>query len=171
MTDDLTTKLSFRLNTPVLNALEKCAERDGYEAMAYIQKVLAEYAVASGFMPPDEASQTQLHQEIFAFAVKESRALYKRIPFTEHWTLTVVQHLMNDKKFRAKYEKAIGGDAYAVGLPGKSPLNMYLGWYIKNAINASPKTADGKPVRAQVKNEPIQSYTLLIEPTAAPLAA
>ncbi len=70
---------------------------------------------------------------------------------------------MTDKKFRSEYEKAIGGDAYTSGLPGKSPLNMYLGWYIKNAVGADPQTMpNSKPVRVQVKNEPIQSYTRFV---------
>ena len=61
-------------------------------------------------------------------------------------------------------EASSGGPAYTSGLPGKSPLNMYLGWYIKNAIGADPKThPNGKPMRVQVRNEPIQSYTLLVE--------
>lgn len=48
-----------------------------------------------------------------------------------------------------------GGDAYAVKLPGKTPLNMYLGWYIKNAIGSEPKMdANSQPVRAQVAPNP-----------------
>jgi hypothetical protein len=164
MTDDLTTKLSFRLNTAVLNALTMCAADEGYEPMAYIQKVLTRRAIESGFMADDEALKTQAYEELFEIAVKHSRQLYKQIPFTEHWTLRVFQHLMKDDEFRPKYEMAIGGDAYGAGLPGKTPLNMYLGWYIKNAIGAEPKMgADGKPMRVQVKNEPIQSYTLLLK--------
>jgi len=164
MTEELTTKLSFRVNTAVFDALSKCAEDNGYEPMAYIQKVLSKHAVESGNMSPDAETKVRAYDELFELAVEKSRALYKQQGlFDKDWNLTVFRHLMGDAIFRSKYEKTIGGDAYASGLPGKTPLNMYLCWYIKNAVNAVPETTpDGKPVRVQVKNEPIQSYTRLL---------
>lgn len=157
-----TTKLSFRLNTAVYAALSACAKDEGYETMAYVQKVLADHALDSGKMAPNEAVKLAANEELIRRAIAKSRALEKQGLFTEDFVLTVFQHLMKDKEFRPKYEAAIGGEAYTSGLPGKSPLNMYLGWYIKNAIGADPKLGlDGKPVRVQVKNEPIQSYTML----------
>ena len=73
---------------------------------------------------------------------------------------------MTDPQFRTDYETVVGGDAYQSGLPGKSPLNIYLGWYIKNAIPDAVPLLDAsrKPRRMQVRNEPIQSYTLLTKP-------
>ena len=69
---------------------------------------------------------------------------------------------MTDPKARTLYEEVIGADAYTDGAPKKTPLNMYLGWYIKNAIDAEPLLDDaGKPRRAFVKDQPIKSYTLL----------
>lgn len=163
VTEELTTKLSFRLNTAVFDALTKSADDNGYETMAYIQKVLSKHAVESGFMDPDEEKRARAYEELFELAIEKSRALYKQGLFSEDWNLTVFQHLVADKVFRLKYEKTIGGDAYESGLAGKTPLNMYLGWYIKNAVGAVPKMSpDGKPVRVQVKNEPIQSYTRLL---------
>jgi hypothetical protein len=163
MPEELTTKLSFRLNTAVFNALSMCAADEGYETMAYIQKVLSRRAVESGHMTPDAAAKTGAYEKLFEIAVDRSRLLYKENLFCEDWTLTVFRHLMKDEEFRPAYEATIGGDAYDIGLPGKTPLNMYLGWYIKNAVGAVPKTtSDGKPVRVQVKNEPIQSYTQLL---------
>ena len=45
------------------------------------------------------------------------------------------------------------GDAYQFGLPGKSPLNMYLGWYIKNASGADPiLDGNGKPPQFSMVN-------------------
>ena len=40
---------------------------------------------------------------------------------------------------------------------------MYLGWYIKNAIPDTVPLLDAsrKSRRMQIRNEPIQSYTLL----------
>jgi hypothetical protein len=162
MTDEPTTKLSFRLNTAVHTALAEEAKINGMETMAYIQQILARHAVKSGYMDPDEAEKIKATDEIIGLAVKKAQELYAQNLFSEDFVLTVFQHLMKDTTFRPKYERTIGGDAYAIGLPGKSPLNMYLGWYIKNAVGAVPQMSkDRKPVRVQVKNEPIQSYTRL----------
>lgn len=163
MTEELTVRLSLRLNAAVFAALSVSAEHSGYETMAYIQKVLSRHAVESGHMSPNEQKKVQAYGELFELAIEKSKLLHKQGLFNEDWNLTVFQHLMADMQFRPKYEKVIGGDAYASGLPGKTPLNMYLGWYIKNAVRAIPQTMlDGKPVRVQVKNEPIQSYTRLL---------
>jgi hypothetical protein len=114
-------------------------------------------------MSPEEANRAKAYETLFKMAVDRSKMLFEQGLFTEDWNLVVFQNLMTDAEFRAMYEKTIGGDAYDVGLPGKTPINMYLGWYIKNAIGAVPQTTpDGKPVRVQVKNEPIQSYTRLL---------
>ena len=162
LAEEHTTKLSFRLNSSVYRALEKCAQVMGYETMAYIQKVLSSHAVSSGHMTDYDASKISSTDELIELAVKKSRTLYDHGLFTEDFVLTVFQHLMMDTEFRPKYEKLIGGAAFTSGLPGKSPLNMYLGWHIKNAVGADPKMMNGKPVRVQVKNEPIQSYTRLV---------
>lgn len=166
MTDEHTTKLSFRLNSAVYVALSTCAEASHYETMAYIQKVLSKHAVESGYMNPDQAKKISESEDIIELAVEKAKALYEQGLFSEDFVLTVFQYLMADTEFRSKYEKVIGGDAYTSGLSGKTPLNMYLGWYIKNAIGADPKMMNGKPVRVQVKNEPIQSYTRLSKPTS-----
>ena len=103
--------------------------------------------------------------EIRAEAVEFARVFDNEGGFDKDFTLHVIERLMKNKSFRAKYEEAIGGDAYDNGLPGKSPLNMYLGWYIKNAVAAEPVLDENnKPKRVQVKGQPIQSYTLLKKP-------
>ena len=74
----------------------------------------------------------------------------------------------------------LGGDSTVAACPAHetpmsgwgahlgAPLNMYLGWYIKNAIDAEPLLDDtGKPRRAFVKDQPIKSYTLLKLGTSA----
>jgi hypothetical protein len=166
MSEDRSTKLSFRLDTAVYVALTKMAAIGGYEPMAYIQRVLAQHVLEKGRAHISEEDATRISDadKIIALAVERSIKLYKQGLFTEDFILTVFRSLMSDPTSRAHYEKAIGGDAYALGLEGKSPLNMYLGWYIKNAIPADPKTLpNGKPERVPVKNEPIQSYTRLVK--------
>jgi predicted transcriptional regulator len=165
MTEDRSTKLSFRLDTAVYTALEKLAAEHHYEPMAYIQRVLAEHALTErrDHLTPEDATRITNADRIIALAVERSIKLYKQGLFTEDFVLTVFRSLMADPTSRELYEKAIGGKAYEMGVPGKSPLNMYLGWYIKNAVPADPQTLpNGKPVRVAVKNEPIQSYTRLV---------
>ena len=87
--------------------------------------------------------------------------------FNKHFTLDVVRAMMADPQVRTNYETAIGGNAYAVRLEGKMPLNMYLGWEIKNAVGVNvQKSENGKPTRTSVRGEPIQTYTLL-DPSSA----
>lgn len=101
-------------------------------------------------------------ETLYSAAQRKAREVFNAGGFDEHFTLTVFRELMSDAKTRHLYEQVIEADAYTDGAPKKTPLNMYLGWYIKNAINAHPLLDDaGKPRRAFVKGEPIKSYTLL----------
>ena len=69
---------------------------------------------------------------------------------------------MSDANSRKLYEQVIDADTYTDGAPKKTPPNMYLGWYIENAINVQLLLDDtGKPRREFIKGEPIKSYTLL----------
>jgi len=152
----------MRLDSFVYSALAKAAKNAGLETNAYIERRLNQIAVNSGFMHKTQSERIKLEYDIIEIAIETARKLKSEGKFNEHFTLTVFQKLMQNPKFLSMYETAIGGKAREVGLKGKSPLNMYLGWYIKNAVGADPLlTASGKPKRAQVKNEPIQSYTLL----------
>lgn len=101
-------------------------------------------------------------EALYAAAQEKARQVYEAGRFDEHFTLTVFRELMDDRRTRDLYEEIIGVDAYTSGAPKKTPLNMYLGWYIKNAIDAQPVLDDaGKPRRAFIQGEPIKSYTLL----------
>lgn len=165
MPESKSVRISLRLDAVVHDAIEQLARNEGIETNAYIQSILKLHAAKFGNMDEAAREQIKLSDEIIKAAVKEAQKLCEAGEFDQHFTLTVIRRLMNNPKFRAKYEKAVGGDAYQSGLPGKSPLNMYLGWYIKNAVGADPALdTTGKPRRAQVRNEPIQSYTLLMMP-------
>ena len=113
---------------------------------------------------PEERRRELVNTKLlFALAQRKAKEVFDGGYFTEHFTLTVIQKLMADAETRSLYENIIGMDAYTEGAPKKTPLNMYLGWYIKNAVNAQPLLDDsGKPKRVFVKGEPIKSYTLLV---------
>ena len=162
-----TEKISLRLSSVVHAAVQTIATKEGVSPEAYIQRIVishvTQYAKKGGLMEPNEIDRLEREQRILIRAVRRARELDGRGKFNEHFTLTVVRDLMTDPEFRTDYEKVIGGDAYQNGLPGKFPLNMHLGWYIKNAIPDAVPLLDSnrRPRRVQVRNEPIQSYTLL----------
>ena len=162
-----TVKISLRLDGAVHGTLERVAREEGLSTEALIQRILTRHATRCArerdLLQAAEIDRLEREQRIFATAVRRARELDAAGAFDEHFTLTVMRDLVNDPDFRAEYESAVGGDAYESGLPGKSPLNMYLGWYIKNAVaDAVPlRDANHRPRRRQVRDEPIQSYTLL----------
>ena len=162
-----TVKVSFRLDSRVHATAETISKQQSVSTEALIQRIVThhvtEHAEKEGLMNPLDIDHLQREQRILATAVRRARELDEAGAFDEHFTLTVIRDLMTDPQFRADYETVVGGDAYQSGLPGKSPLNMYLGWYIKNAIPDAVPLLDGnrRPRRIQIRNEPIQSYTLL----------
>jgi hypothetical protein len=165
MSENRTVRVSFRLDAPVHAAIMQLARDNSIETNAYIQRILKRHAAQSGVMGDAAREHVELSETIIEKAVKRARDLDEADMFDQHFVLTVFRDLMGDPKIRADYEKVVGGGAYQSGLPGKSPLNMYLGWYIKNAVGADPVLdANGNPRRTQVRNEPIQSYTLLTKP-------
>lgn len=162
MSENRTVKVSFRLEATVHAVMERLARGNSIETNAYIQRVLTRHAAQSGVMDEAARERVELSEKIIETAVQRARDLDEAGRFDQHFVLTVFRDLMGNPRFRADYERVIGGDAYRSGLPGKSPLNMYLGWYIKNAVSAdSVFDPSGNPRRTQVRNEPIQSYTLL----------
>jgi hypothetical protein len=155
-------KLSVRLSQEVHDALASQAGRKGFEVGDHIRRLLEKRAAKSGLMPKRDAERIRLHWEVVEAFQALARAIDADGGFDAHFTLTVFRRAVADPKLRTLYERAVEGDAFAVGLAGKSPLNMYLGWYVKNAVGAHPRVdADGKPQRGQVRGEPIQSYQLL----------
>ena len=162
-----TVKISLRLDSAVHAASEKIARKEAVSTEALIQRIVTNYvtenARKNGLMDPKDIDRLEREQKIIARAVRRAREVDDAGGFDEHFTLRIIRDLMTDQGFRADYETVIGGDAYENGLPGKFPLNMHLGWYIKNAIPGAVPVLDSnhKPRRVQVRNEPIQSYTLL----------
>ncbi|CAN7219008.1 hypothetical protein [Mesorhizobium sp. LjNodule214] len=157
-----TEKFTVNVNKDAMNAVRAEAQDKGVEASALIQRAIHQLAIDTGRMDPATSAMLKAQYEIIDEFVGLSKRLFHEGRFDEHFVLTVFKAAIESPKLRARYERAIGGDAFAVKLPGKTPLNMYLGWYIKNAIGAEPKLdANNQPVRAQVRGEPIQSYTLL----------
>ena len=155
-------KITFKVQGYVYEALANIAKKESIEISGVVQKIIEEYVIRKKLISQEMEEALELYNEIIGLAKAKSRDIFDHGLFNEHFTLTVFQELMKDLHFREIYEKAIGGDAYDKKLDGKNPLNMYLGWYIKNEISAEPVLDEkGKPKRIFVSNEPIQSYTVL----------
>lgn len=161
MSSENTTRVSLRLQNDVYQAVLIVAAAQGVEPAAFMQDVL-EQAVFD-HLPEERRRELENTKLLFALAQRKAKEVVVAGDFTEHFTLTVIQKLMADAETRGLYESIIGMDAYTEGAPKKTPLNMYLGWHIKNAVNAQPLLdGNSKPKRAFVKGEPIKSYTLLV---------
>ena len=162
-----TVKVSFRVDSGIYATGKLIAEAEGVSTEAYFQRIvtrdITDVARRRNLMDRTEIDRLEREQTILERAVRHARELDEAGEFDEHFILTVVRGLMTDPGFRADYEAVVGGDAYENGLAGKFPLNMHLGWYIKNAIPDVIPVLDAKrkPRRMYVRNEPIQSYTLL----------
>ena len=155
-----TTCVSFRLKTDIFDLVQKLSAEAGLDPSAFMQRAL-ERAVYD-HLPPERQKELDNMETLFSAAQRKACEVFDAGRFDEHFTLTVFRELMSDAKTRQLYEQVIEADAYTDGAPKKTPFNMHLGWYIKNAINAQPMLDDaGKPRRAFVKGEPIKSYTLL----------
>ena len=167
MNHDRTTSLSLRVDADVLEVLRHQAHAAGLEVSAYIRAVLRRHALESGQVPAETHRRLLLNDRILHLAVTRARAALDAGQFDAHFILTVMRQLIADPGFRALYEAAIGGDAFAPGLPEKSPLNMYLAWHIRQAAGAEPLLdARGRTRRATVRDEVLQSYMLLTRPEA-----
>lgn len=160
MTTDSTSRVSFRLKKDVHDLIRKLSAEAGLDPSAFMQRAL-ERAVYD-HLPPDRQAELDKTEALYTAAQTTARALAEAGRFDADFTLTVFDTMMSDPVTRRLYEQVIDADAYTDGAPKKSPLNMYLGWYIKNAVGAQPLLDEaGKPRRAFVKDQPIKSYTLL----------
>lgn len=160
-----TEMVAFRLEPIVRQTLEAMAKKDGIEVSAYMQRLLRLHAANSELMAPADRDRIVTSERLLNIAVRTACELEAAGHFDQHFTLTVIRKLFTDPTYRSDYEKVVGGDAYRSGLPGKASFNMSLGWQIKAAVGADPILDDkGKPRRAQIREEPIKSYTLLTMP-------
>jgi len=157
--------VSFRIDIVILDEIKDMAHRDGLDTGAYIHRLLRLHVSTSDHLSKLERGRIILTEKLLDAAGSKARELEAAGKFDERFTLTVITALFEDLTFRTDYEQVIGGDAMSHGLPAKASLNMNLGWHIKTVVGAEAMTNNGKPRRAQVRNMPIQSYTLLCKKT------
>ncbi|MDA8870286.1 hypothetical protein N9H93_02715 [Rhizobiaceae bacterium] len=164
MAELTTTRMSLRIPTEIFAALkaEAALQRPELQTGDHIQNILATAAIASGQMDPNVEARLRARMYVLEQAGLLALSIVEKGEFDEHLTLNVFRQIMDDPALRSSYETAVGGDAYVPKLPGKTPFNMHMGWQIKNAVSAHVlNDENGKPRKVNVKDEPIQSYTLL----------
>ena len=160
MPTDKTTRVSLRIRADVADLIRSLSADAGIDPSAFMQRAL-ERAVYD-HLPPERQREIDNTTALYEVAQALAREIRDASRADEHLTLTVFRAMMADPKIRALYEDVIGADAYADGVPGKMPLNMYLGWHIKSAVGADSLLDEaGAPRRNYVTGEPIKSYTLL----------
>ena len=166
MVSENTTRVSFRLKSDIHDLIQKLSAEAGIDPSAFMQRALEDAVYP--YLSAERQKELDDTKALYSVAQQKAREVFNSGRFDEHFTLTVFGELMADPASRALYEEVIGAPALTDGAPKKTPLNMYLGWYIKNAIDAEPLLDDsGKPRRAFVKDQPIKSYTLLKLGTSA----
>lgn len=155
MATENTTRVSLRLKKDVRQAVLQQSTEQGIDSTNFTVSIMDQ-------LSDERQEQIKNTNQLIAYAQKVAKELFGQDKFDEHFILTVVRHLIADSEGRNLYEKVIAVDAYKDAAPGKTPVNMYLGWYIKNAVPATPLLdSNGKPTRTFVKGEPIKSYTRL----------
>lgn len=165
-------QMTVRLEPAVCEALAIAAEQEGQEVADYAASVLTEnvLSVVAKINPP-VAKRLQAEAEVKVKVITLAQKLSPEHAFDPDVTLKVFQALRTDENLRRLYLRAIGDrPGNERGNPIKARINRTFGAAIKTAVRATPKkTADGNPVKVQVSNEFIFSYTQLEPPPGAKL--
>jgi hypothetical protein len=164
--------MTIRLEPVVGDALKRAAEREGQEVADYAARVLIEHVLPLIEQSnPPSARRLQAEIEVKARAIALAKQLSPEQAFDPNVTLKVFQAIREEDELRQLYIRAIGDrPSDERGNPIKARVNRTLGAAIKTAVRAMPKTIDGNPMKVQVSNEFIFSYTQLEPPPGAKLA-
>ncbi|WP_192250101.1 hypothetical protein [Mesorhizobium caraganae] len=160
---------TLRLERPIFDAIGKMADAAGQEPADYAAGVLTLHAMKLLKTDnPKAARRLEAELALKAKAVSLAQKLVSENGFDPNVTLKVFQAIKANEDLNRTYLCAVGdrpGDER--GNPIKARINRSLGAAIKTAVRANPQTIDGNPVKVQVSNEYIFSYTLLEKAPAA----
>jgi hypothetical protein len=166
MTDN-SRPMRIRLESVVAQALAESARKAGQELADHTADLVT-HAVMKELqqISPQDAKRVQKELEVKRAAIDFAVDETKRSGFNPHITLKTFQHIRTE--LRPEYECAIGErPGEDVGNHIKARINRTLGAAIKSALGAVSQTANGNPLKVQVSDEFIRSYTPL-QPGATP---
>ncbi len=165
--------MTIRLEPVVGDALRRAAEREGQEIADFAARVLIEHVlplIEQTSRPTARRLRAEI--EVKARAIALAQQLSPEHAFDPNVTLKVFQAIRTQDELLRLYLQAIGDrQGNERGNPIKARINRTLGAAIKTAVRATPMTVDGNPVKVQVSNEFIFSYTQLEPPPGAKLVA
>jgi hypothetical protein len=164
--------MTVRLEPIVGDALRRAAEREGQEIADFAARVLIERVLPLiDEISPPTARRLRAEVEVKARAIALAQKLSPENAFDPNVTLKVFRAIRTEKDLLRLYLRAIGDrQGNERGNPIKARINRTLGAAIKTAVRGTPKTVDGNPVKVQVSNEFIFSYTQLDPPSGDKLA-
>lgn len=154
---------TIRLEAIVATTLSRMASTAGQEPADYMAGILTRHAIDTlGEGDPRSAERLRAEMELKDLAIREAQKRVMENGFDPSVTLHVFQAIRSNDTLRQLYLKAIGGGSGEErGNPIKARINRSLGASIKTAVGAEPQMIEGNPVKVQVSNEFIFSYTLL----------
>jgi hypothetical protein len=167
-------QMTVRLQPEVAEALYALAKREGQESADYASDIILRHVLPAIEQANQPASQRLgAEVELKTKAIALARRLSPSDAFDPSVTLKVFQAIRTDDDLRQLYVLAINDRPPGLptrkpndrGNPIKARINRTLGAAIKTAVDGAPKTVDGNPVKVQVSNEFIFSYTLLDPPS------
>jgi hypothetical protein len=142
-----------------LDALTRHAASQGRNLTDLISRVLGEYAVANELLQPVDADEFKARWSLIDRATETARRICREGRFDENITYRVFEDCIADPAYAADYKDFVGDDPYKRGNPKKA-INKDIGHAIKAAIGARVKKGPGgKPMKVNVVNSVIQSYT------------
>jgi len=171
--------MTVRLQPEASEALIKLAKSQGQEPADYAGDVLVRHLLRSiEEVSPLTSRRLMAEIEIKGRAIALARRLSPQLAFDPNVTLKVFQSIRTDEELCALYQTAINDRPPNApprtpndrGNPIKARINRTIGAAIKTAVNATPKTVSGNPIKVQVSNEFIFSYTQLDPHPSAILA-
>ena len=110
------------------------------------------------FWDPERAA---LHQRLVTQVVEAAQELCRTGQFGPSLTLQAIRACKKDPEWLVGYTRFVGSDIYGTGNPLKQQINPDFGRRVKAGVSAKDQEDENrKPVRQQVKDEIIQSYTL-----------
>ncbi|WP_133358050.1 hypothetical protein [Antarcticimicrobium luteum] len=156
-------KVTVTFQTEVRRYLAARARDEGMDMGHFLQKLAESHVLETAPAGDPLAAQIGARRGVIDHVIKLAQAMDQEGAFDADFILRVMQRAHANPAFAGMYTAAVteAGKPKLTSRAGVA-LNQQLGRLIKRAVGAkSKRDAEGKILRAQVKDEVITSYTLL----------